>query len=215
MELRRFARNAALFGAVPITLSAQGAPEGSRWLLDAPAEHVGRKDDLTSATFSFVSMAPGWHVTMGPGGLLFDPRNVIRGRFTLQSRIALFPGEGNAEYGVFVGGTALESAAPAWTAFVVRRDGSAAVLRHSAGRTDELVPWTKHAGVKSGTAANTVRVSLDTAVHFAVNDSAIVTLPRDKVGTGGVFGFRIGPALNMHITTLDVTHRLAPVPAPR
>ena len=214
MELRRYARVVALLGVVPLSLPAQGAPEGARWRLDAPADHVGRKDDLTSATFSFVSMAPGWHVTMGPGGLLFDPRNEIRGRFTVQSRIALFPGEGNAEYGVFVGGAALEGS-PAWTAFVVRRDGSAAVLRHSAGRTEELVPWAKHPGVKSGAAANTVRVTLDTAVHFAVNDSAIVTLPRDKVATGGVFGFRIGPALNMHITTLDVTHRLAPVPAPR
>jgi hypothetical protein len=215
MELRRYARIAALLGVAPITLSAQGAPEGSRWQLDAPAEHVGRKDDFTAGTFSFVSMAPGWHVTMGPGGLLFDPRNVIRGRFTLQSRIALFPGEGNAEYGVFVGGTALESAAATWTAFVVRRDGSAAVLRHGGGRTAELVPWTKRAAVKEGAAANVVRVSLDTAVHFAVNDSVIVTLPRDKVAPEGVFGFRIGSALNMHITTLDVTHRLAPVPSPR
>jgi hypothetical protein len=29
----------------------------------------------------------------------------------------------------------------------------------------------------------------------------------------GAFGFRVGREVNLHITTLDITERLAPVPA--
>ena len=131
-----------------------------------------------------------------------------------RSRLALFPGDATAEYGLFVGGQGLDSASPSWVAFVVRRDGSAAVLRRANGAVEEIMPWTPHVAIKGGAqgAANTVRVVQDTAVHFIVNDSTIATFARARVATEGVFGFRIGPALNLHITTLDITHRLAPVP---
>jgi hypothetical protein len=157
-------------------------------------------------------MAPGYHITTGPGVALYDPRNVTSDRFVLQSRLAMFPGETLGEYGVFVGGKGMDSATPSWVAFVVRRDGAAAVLRRGAAGMEELVPWTKHGAVQPGAAVNVVRVVQDTAVHFIVNDSTVATLPRARVDADGVFGFRIGPALNLHITTLDITHRLAPVP---
>lgn len=203
---------------LPTTVLAQaGVPSGWRWSLDAPAHHVGRLDGSPRDTFSFVSMAPGYHVTMGPGAALYDARNLTSDRFVLQSRIALFPGDANAEYGVFVGGGNLDAPAPSWTAFVLRRDGTAAVVRRANGADETIAPWTAHAVIKGGAggATNVLRVVQDTAVHFIVNDSTVFTIPRARVVTEGVFGFRIGPALNLHITTLDVTHRLAPVPKGR
>jgi hypothetical protein len=194
---------------------AQGVPSGWRWVLDTPAQWLARMDSTAPTTFSFVSMAPGYHITTGPGIALYDPRNVTSDRFVLQSRLAMFPGDAPGEYGVFVGGKQLESSTPSWVAFVVRRDGSAAVLRRGAAGLEEILPWVKHAAVKPGAAPNVVRVVQDTAVHFIVNDSTIATLSRDRVATDGIFGFRIGAALNLHITTLDITHRLAPVPLRR
>jgi hypothetical protein len=43
-----------------------------------------------------------------------------------------------------------------------------------------------------------------------VNDSLVVTLARGQVPTDGMFGFRVGKDVNVHITTLDVLQRLAP-----
>ena len=40
----------------------------------------------------------------------------------------------------------------------------------------------------------------------------IAKVPRAGLSTDGAFGFRVGKDLNLHISTLDVTHRLAPVP---
>jgi hypothetical protein len=216
--MRQTIAGLAFVAAASFNAGAQpGAPAGWRWALDAPANHVTQTDVIPAGTFSFVSMAPGYHVTMGPGAALYDPRNVTSDRFILQSRLALFPGEAAAEYGLFVGGQRLDSSSASWVAFVVRRDGSAAVLRRANGVVEEVMPWTKHNAIKGGAqgAANVVRVVQDTAVHFLVNDSTIATFARSRVATEGVFGFRIGPALNLHITTLDITHRLAPVPVRR
>jgi hypothetical protein len=191
------------------------APAGWTWTLDSPARHVTETDHVPEGTFGFVAMAPGWHITMGPGGLLYDPRQVVSGRFVLESRHVLFPHAENTEYGLFIGGKSLNDSTRTWTAFVVRRDGSAAVLRHANGHTDTLRAWTQHPGVKphpggNETVVNVLRVVLDTAVAFSVNDSLVATASRGAVPTDGIVGFRIGRALNMHITTLDLTHRLAP-----
>jgi hypothetical protein len=172
-------------------------------------------DDGTRAPFEFSRMAPGWHITMGPGGVLYPADRALDGRFTLESRFVLFPGTTQTEYGLFIGGRDVQDAAAAWVAFVVRRDGSAAVLRREAGRTDTVTTWTRHSAVKphpggDGTVSNVLRVTLDTAVAFRVNDSLVVTLARGQVPTDGMFGFRVGKDVNVHITTLDVLQRLAP-----
>jgi hypothetical protein len=49
-------------------------------------------------------------------------------------------------------------------------------------------------------------------VVFSVNDKEVARVPRADVTTDGAVGFRVGTSLNLHITTFDLTHRLAPVP---
>ena len=194
-------------------LSAQkSAPEHWQWALDSTARHVTLTDSVPAGTFGFVAMPPGWHVTMGPGGLLYDPRYSLEKRFSIESRLFLFPGTAAAEYGVFVGGKDLNGAERRWVAFVVRRDGSAAVVRHDKGVTDSVMRWTKHEAVKGGAegAANVLQIVVDTAVTFRVNGTAVSTFPRTQLNTDGLFGFRMGEGLNLHVTTLDLTNRLAP-----
>ncbi len=198
---------------LPSLLHAQkSAPEHWQWALDSTAQHVTRTDSVPPGQFGFVAMPPGWHVTMGPGGLLYDPRSSLEKRFSIESRIFLFPGTPGAEYGVFVGGKDLNGPERRWVAVVVRRDGSAAVVRHDKGVTDSVMRWTKHEAVKGGAegAANVVQVVVDSAVTFRVNGAAVATFPRTQLNTDGQFGFRMGKGLNLHVTTLDVTQRMAP-----
>ena len=159
-------------------------------------------------------MAPGWHITTRPGVILFEPAYSARGRYVVESESFLFPGESAAGFGVFVGGRELEGKRH-YVAFVIRRDGSAAIEAVDAGRVTVLHPWTKAAAVVAGAAApgevkNVVRVEAEAAaVTFLVNGQKIAEVPRDGTRFDGVVGLRVGENLNLHVTNLDLTHRLA------
>lgn len=203
------------------TLPAQTAPvtpPGWMWRTDAPATpRRGGQEPLGADQFVFSLMAPGWHVTQGPGALLYDGGGDARERFVVEGELILFPDASNEEYGVFVGGTDLTGDGQGWLAFVVRGDGRAAVIRSVAGERSMLLDWSAHAAVRprvpGGTVRNVVTVRAEPdSVRFVVNGERIAAWPRATVTVDGAFGFRIGKGVNLHITNLDVTRRLAPFP---
>ena len=107
--------------------------------------------DPAEGSWLFGTMAPGWHITTRPAVTLFEPSHSGRGRFALESEIFLFPGPSDAGFGLFIGGRDLESKGRL-VAFLIRRDGSAAVESHDAGRITLLRPWTKAASILPGAA---------------------------------------------------------------
>ena len=194
-------------------------PTDWKWRTDSPATVTDSDTNMTVSQWFYVGMAPGWHVTTNPGVLLFHPGHEGRGNFSLRSEIFLFPGNNQEEYGLFIGGRTLEqsSAAPSYTAFVLRRDGRAAVLKRTGTTLTTLVDWKANAAVlpQAGTEAMKNALNVDVAaadVVFSVNDKEVARVPRADVVTDGAVGFRVGTSLNLHITTFDLTHRLAPVP---
>jgi len=194
-------------------------PTDWKWRTDAPATVTDSDRNMAASQWFYVGMPPGWHVTTNPGVLLFHPGHEGRGHFSLRSEIFLFPGDNQEEYGLFIGGRTLEpaSAAPSYTAFVLRRDGRAAILKRNGTTTTALVDWKTNPAVlpQAGTEAMKNALSVDvgaTDVVFSVNDKEVARVPRADVPTDGAVGFRVGTSLNLHITTFDLTHRLAPVP---
>lgn len=188
------------------------APSVLKVRLDEPAP---------DSAVSHVTMPPGWHITTGPGALLHDAANVAHGRFAVEAEVFLFPGESQEGYGLFIGGATIEGTAPpSYLAFLVRRDGGATIVQHAAGRATTLVSLaradavTAHTG--QGTARNVLRVAVEPdSIRFSVNGSRVTALPRGDLPADGLFGFRIGKALNLHISQLDLTRRLAPAPTRR
>ena len=188
------------------------APAGWKWVTDTDAKIVTSLDPA-EGSWLFGTMAPGWHITTRPGVTLFEPTYAGRGRFALESESFLFPGTSTAGFGVFVGGADLEGQAR-YVAFLIRRDGSAAVEAREAGRATLLHPWTKAAAVVAGTSAgdvkNLLRVEAEAAVvTFIVNGEKVAEVPRDGARFDGIVGLRVGEGLNLHVTNLDLTHRLA------
>jgi hypothetical protein len=221
-----FAGLAATLVAVVITLAprlgAQAAPApqgpaGWSWTLDRPARFQGGGKAIgTDSLFEFSQMAPGWHLTMGPGAVVYDPREQADHRYVLTAELILFPDASmEGEYGVFVGGRGLEGSSAQWSAFVVRGDGSAAVMQRAGGQTRMIMPWTKAESVKPrpvGDAVTNVvqvRAEADSTV-FVVNGTRVAAFGRGDLEVNGPFGFRVGPGVNLHITNLDLTRRLAP-----
>jgi hypothetical protein len=216
----RLARQTLLAVIVlPVALTAQlKTPTDWKWRQDAPAP-LAPGSKMEPGSWVFVQMPPGWHITTGPGVLLYPTSNGdASGNFSIEAEIFLFPESSADEYGVFLGGENIEGAAtPAYVAFVLRADGHAAVLRRNDGRTTALAGWQKHEAIlvkkEKETAKNVIRVDVDPVnITMTVNEAKVLTVPRASVETDGRIGFRVGKDVNLHVSTLNITRRLAPVP---
>jgi hypothetical protein len=211
----RSALSAALLVCLASSGSAieQAAPEGWKWLTDSPVTVIGGLEPKPGE-FTFTTMAPGWHITSRPAATLFEPTVSATGRYAVESEVFLFPGTSAEGFGVFVGGRDLEGVARYLT-FLIRRDGSAAVERRDGAKTTALSPWTRHAAITphpggDETARNVLRIEAEAAqVAFLVNGTKVLDVPREPGLFDGQVGLRIGADLNLHITNLDVTRRLA------
>lgn len=192
-------------------------PTDWRWRTDTPAKAVATDPPPPDGWF-FVAMPPGWHVTTGPGAVIYHPAYEAKASFALEMEVFLFPGESQAEYGLFVGGRALDasSTAPEYVAFVARRDGQSAIIRHTAKGATPIRDWTATPAVAphpggNDTVKNILRLDATTQeIAFSANGKEIVKVPRASVAPEGLFGLRIGRNLNVHVSRLDVTQKLAP-----
>lgn len=194
-------------------------PTDWKWRTDTPATVTEGGGALATDQWYYVGMPPGWHITTKPGVLLYHPSHEGRGNFTLQSEIFLFPGDNQEEYGLFLGGQSLEpaSAEPTYIAFVVRRDGQRAVLMRTGAKTTALLDWRPTAAVvpQAGTetAKNVLKVEVSPAVIvFSVNGSEVARMPKTGDIPDGAVGLRAGKSVNLHVSTFDLTHHLAPIP---
>ena len=220
--MRRAITGAAMAAAVSAmanVAAAQSTPPADwRWVTDLPARATS--EPVSDSAFVFSTMPPGWHVTMGPGGLLIAPAPGAAGRFALESQLFLFPGTSEEGVGLFFGGAAVEQGGKDYTAFLVRRDGSTAVMRGGATPV-WLRQWSRHDSLPAMPAdgeAHPYRLRVEGEagmVTFKVNGHAVQSIPRDSAQVDGRFGFRVGRDLNLHITSLDYTQRFAPPGARR
>ena len=77
---------------------------------------------------------------------------------------------------MFLGGQDIEaSASPDYSAFVLRRDGQAAVLRRRAGQTTALAAWQRHEAIVPGKAGdepvkNVLKIDVDPLDGDAVGE---------------------------------------------
>jgi len=192
-------------------------PTDWKWRQDAPAP-LAPGATMTPGSWVFVQMPPGWHITTGPGVLLYPTANGdADGNYSIEAEIFLFPGESVEEYGVFVGGTDIDAGDPSYTAFVLRRDGRAEVLKRAGAQTTPIAGWVGDVRGPSTDGKEPVKRVIRVEIGpgsaaMSVDGKEVLTVPRQQVTVGGRFGFRVGKDINLHVSTLNVTRRLAPAP---
>jgi hypothetical protein len=194
----------------PAIGSAQASQQPGAWL-----ERPDSASPSQHPSYRFDEMPPGFHITTQGTGLLVTPGTRAEGRYRLEAELYLFPGEGADGYGLFIGGAAVEHGPSRYVAFVLRRDGEAAVFQRDGADSTLLLPWTRpdSARAQSGNepAANLLAIhARSDSVVFLVNGRPVGALDRGQSPIDGQFGYRIGPALSVHATTLDFTRPLAP-----
>lgn len=200
--------------AVPVPAAAQHAH------VPAPPGWTHHHDTPPRDTvWTFASMAPGWHVTTGPGAVLYDRAIQPAGDFSLASQVFLFPRASDEGYGIFLGGRGIGTDTASYVAVLLRGDGTVSVQRRHAAAWTVLAPWTRHAAIKPNPGDKVilnhlrVRAGVDSLRVF-VNDSSVLALPRRGLQLDGQAGLRVGAGLNLHVTTFDHTNHHAPVPVP-
>ena len=180
-----------------------------------PAGWAVRYDraNAVDSTLAFTAMDPGWHITTGPSGILWDSTRTASGEFAVTSEMFLFPGQRPEGFGVFVGGRDLAGAGQQYTYFLLRRNGMFTIKRRDGAAATDVVPWTAHPAIETHTKPEgTVKYVLGVvagadSVRFTVNGAEVAALPRDAVAPDGVVGLRVNHALNLHVTSLDVQRR--------
>jgi hypothetical protein len=227
MRIARIAFLAVLV-ALPIAVAAAmvplgvqlKTPEDWKWRLDEPAAmSPGMK--MEAGQWWFVAMPPGWHVTMGPGGVVYHPAYRASGRFVVESELFLFPDSSDEGVGVFVSGQSLgDNESPAYVALLLRKDGSATVVRRAVGAVTPIADWGAVQGVAphggKDAEKHAFRVEAETAaLTFLVDGVTVATTPRADAPADGHFGLRIGRGVNIHVVRLDFTQQLAPPRAPK
>ena len=194
-----------------VALTLLAAPVAAQDL-ERPADWKVRFDRPAPDTaVYFVSMPPGWHITTGPAGILYNPKHAARGEYRVESEVFLFPGERREGFGVFLGGEDLEGANQSYLYFLIRKDGSYLIKRRAGNDTQVIVPWTVHEAIVKhdggeGTAKNVLAVECAAdQVLFFVNGRQVNSLPRAEADVDGIVGLRVNHQLNIHVASLEVT----------
>lgn len=200
-------RTAVLAVALCIIAPALAAQE-----LERPKEWKVRFDrpNANPSGLYFVNMPPGWHITTGPAGILYDPGRRAAGEYRVQSKIHLFPGDRREGFGVFIGGRDLTEDSQSYTYFLIRKDGRFLIKRRSGTGTQTVTPWTDHPAIVKHLGGedpveNVLAVEVGTnVVEFYVNGEKVTSLPRSNLDVEGIVGLRINHRLNLHVTELTV-----------
>jgi hypothetical protein len=199
--------------------AGQKTPGDWKWRIDGGIGSVTDAAEPKSGEVTFVTMAPGWHVTTGPAALLYHPDLQTKNtdNFAVEAEFFLFPGTSQEEYGIFLGGKHLTpQERPSYVQFVARRDGMGQIRR---GSGEPIVDWRANDAILphpgKETVKNILRVEAGPAdIVFSANGKEVARIARAGTNTNleGYLGLRIGKDINIHISRLDVTRKLAPVP---
>lgn len=179
-----------------------------------PAGWSARADgtgDIKSV--KFVTMAPGYHVTLGPAAILYRKSDRANGPFhtlaTFHQTRKLEHAEG---YGLFMGGQALDGKDQKYTYFLVRDDGTYLIKRRDGDKTSEVTKgWTAHPAVKKGNAEGKTTNLLEidakqnpSKVDFKVNGQTVYSADAKTMDVKGIVGLRVNHNLDLHIEGYDL-----------
>lgn len=210
---------ASLFVATPV---ASQSPDSARAHADhavrgggaLPPGWSARPDgdgDLKSV--KFVTMEPGYHLTLGPATILYREADLVDGPFHAMATFHQMKKLEHAEgYGLFFGGQSLKADGQKYTYFLVRDDGTYLIKQRDGEKTTELTKgWTAHSAVKKGDAQGKTKnlVEIDAKqnprrVDFKVNGKIVHTADAKSMRLNGVIGLRANHNLDLHVEGFGV-----------
>lgn len=206
--IRRLLLMFAVVAIAAVPLAAQ-APEG--WMVRVDNSTNAADPDDTPKV-KFVAMGKGMHITSGPAGTYWHPKNVATGNFTAKATFILFKPSGHTNYyGLTFGGEDMGGAKQSYIYFMVAQNGTFAII-HRAGDKTMDIQRGKNAAIQQpgadgrSTNALEVRVAGNT-ISYVVNGTVVHTTPKSGMtaDTDGIVGVRVNHLLDVHIDGFEVT----------
>ena len=178
-------------------------------------------DRGTADQISYVLAGDVYHVAMGPGGTLYSSDWTKSGNYQFSARLTQKQAPTHPiSYGLMIGGSDLAGPNQTYTYFLVRNRGEYFIANREGDRAwfspriyslkppSTVVGWTAHPAIvkqrADGRQTNTlgVQVTGDDVV-FKINGVEVTRLPKDKIHTGGMYGFRIGHNLDVDVDQVN------------
>lgn len=168
----------------------------------------GKMEDV-----KFAPMGSGYHVTLGPAAIFYNPAHKATGYYTAMATIAQTKAPAHLEaYGLIVGGRNLDAPNQEYLYFIVRQDGKYMIKHRAGSEVHTIVDWTDHSAIikadASGKATNTVAIrSTRDSILYLVNNSVVHGQDRAHAGAGitdGQVGLRVNHNLDVHIADFAI-----------
>ena len=179
-----------------------------------PASWSARPDkEGQVANVKFVSMEPGYHLTLGPATILYRQKDRAKGPFHTLAKFSQTKKLRHSEgYGLFMGGQSLAGQDQKYTYFLVRDDGSYLIKRRNGETTSQLSKgWTAHPAVKKsdaeGKASNLLEIDAKqnpNKIDFKVNGQTVHTADAKEIDIKGIVGLRVNHNLDVHVQDFDL-----------
>ena len=162
-----------------------------------------------------------YHFAMGPAGTFYSSGWTKSGNYQYSARLTQKQAPTHPiSYGLMIGGSGMAGSDPTYTYFLVRNRGEYYIANHDGDRTwfspriysvkspTTVVGWTAHPEIvkqgEDGRQTNTLAIQVvGDDVIFKVNGAEVTRLPKSKVHTDGLYGFRIGHNLDVDVDQVN------------
>ena len=215
-------RRALIIALIAASAATTAAQVHSAWKVRVDGSQSASAPDAVS-TAKFTAAGKGFHVTGGPGAIVFDPAHTVKGVYAVEATFTLVkPADKPAQYGLVFGGKDIEGATPTYVYFTIAQDGTFQI-RHRAGNEINEIEKSLHFAIRkpdaTGKSTNTLEVQVaPTAVSYVINDAVVHATPT-RAGTNsytegekayGVAGVRIDDALDLQVDEFRVIQPFSP-----
>ena len=181
-------------------------------LPDGWSARLDRGTDM--AKVKFVTMPPGWHVTLGPAAIFWRDTDKVNGPFHTVATIHQMKAPTHPEgYGLFYGGQALTGEGQKYVYFLIRGDGTYLIKERAGAETTNITEgWVEHAAVKKqdaeGKSANKLEIdAMGEQVRFLVNGQEVHSMAAAPGVLNGNVGLRMNHNLDLHVEEFAVHPR--------
>lgn len=184
-------------------IGGTGAPKGFLARTDRPTQKLG--------DIKYSASGGGWEVTTGPAHILWSPKHVAKGNYTISATFDQLAKPTHPEgFGIFVGGSDLSGPNQSYLYFLVRGSGEIFAQTRKGDVLTGRIAWQKSyaAPVADSTGKGKYTLAMRVAgdsIHFLVNGHQAAALPKKDMVTDGIYGVRINHNLHVHVSPVTIT----------
>jgi hypothetical protein len=186
--------------------TANGAPKGFVVQLD-------RAEGTETPAYTAGS-GGRWDARTGPAHILYTLNDTARKKYSVNATFEQLEAPEHPEaFGVFIGGTDLETPAKQrYTYFLVRGDGKYAVKSRNGTATQTVTEWTPHPAIPrqsaTGTGVYGIHIDVDDGIaKVRVNGQPVTMFSGGRIALDGIAGARVNHNLHVMVTPVQITRR--------